>query len=71
MKKWIIGVVVAVLLVVVGGPFVYFHFIEGEAPPKLVDRHVTARPRRSPAPTQRAARRNVEDRERFRSCSTA
>ena len=35
MKKWIIGVVVAALLVVVGGPFVYFHFIEGKAPPKL------------------------------------
>jgi polyisoprenoid-binding protein YceI len=35
MKKWIIGVVVAALVVVVGGPFVYFHFIEGKAPPKL------------------------------------
>jgi polyisoprenoid-binding protein YceI len=35
MKKWIIGVVVVALLVVVGGPFVYFHFIEDKAPPRL------------------------------------
>ncbi len=35
MKKWIIGVVVVALLVVVAGPFVYFHFIESKAPPKL------------------------------------
>jgi polyisoprenoid-binding protein YceI len=35
MKKWIIGIVVVALLVVVGGPFVYFHFIEGKAPPKF------------------------------------
>lgn len=35
MKKWIIGIVVVALLVVVGGPFVYFHFIETKAPPKL------------------------------------
>jgi polyisoprenoid-binding protein YceI len=35
MKKWIIGIVVAALLVVVGGPFVYFRFIEGKAPAKL------------------------------------
>ncbi len=31
-KRWLIGGVVAVLVVVVGGPFVYFHFIEGPAP---------------------------------------
>jgi polyisoprenoid-binding protein YceI len=35
MKRWIIGVIVAVLLVVVVGPFVYIHFIEGDPPPKL------------------------------------
>jgi polyisoprenoid-binding protein YceI len=35
MKKWIIGAVVVALVVVVGGPFVYFHFIEGKAPPKF------------------------------------
>ena len=35
MKRWIIGIVVVALLVVVGGPFVYFHFIEGDPPPKL------------------------------------
>jgi polyisoprenoid-binding protein YceI len=34
MKRWIIGVVVVVLVIVVGGPFVYFHFVEGKAPPK-------------------------------------
>jgi len=31
-KRWLIAGVVVVLLVVVGGPFVYFHFIEGPAP---------------------------------------
>jgi polyisoprenoid-binding protein YceI len=35
MKKWIIRIVVAALVIVVGGPFVYFHFIEGKAPAKL------------------------------------
>ncbi len=35
MKKWIIGIVLVALLVVVGGPFVYFHFIQADAPPKL------------------------------------
>jgi polyisoprenoid-binding protein YceI len=33
--KWAIGAVVAVLVVVVGGPFVYIHFIEGKPPPPL------------------------------------
>ena len=33
--SWIVGAVVVVLLVVVGGPFVYFHFIQGDPPPKL------------------------------------
>src|SRR5262249_5126243 len=35
MKRWIIGIVVGAVLVIVVGPFVYFHFIEGKAPPKL------------------------------------
>jgi polyisoprenoid-binding protein YceI len=35
MKRWIIGIVVVALLVVVGGPFVYFHFIQKDPPPKL------------------------------------
>jgi polyisoprenoid-binding protein YceI len=34
MKRWIIGIVVVALVIVVGGPFVYFHFIEGDPPPK-------------------------------------
>jgi polyisoprenoid-binding protein YceI len=34
MKRWIIGAVVVALLLVVGGPFVYIHFIEGDPPPK-------------------------------------
>ena len=32
---WVIGAVVAVLVIVVGGPFVYIHFIEGKPPPPL------------------------------------
>jgi len=35
MKRWIIGIVVVALLLVVGGPFVYFHFIQADPPPKL------------------------------------
>lgn len=33
--KWAIGAVVVVMLLVVGGPFVYIHFIEGKAPAPL------------------------------------
>jgi polyisoprenoid-binding protein YceI len=33
MKRWIIGIVVVALLLVVGGPFVYFHFIQADPPP--------------------------------------
>jgi hypothetical protein len=31
-KRWLIAGIVVVLLLVVGGPFVYFQFIEGSAP---------------------------------------
>jgi polyisoprenoid-binding protein YceI len=34
-KRWLIVGVVAALVVVVGGPFVYFHFIQGPAPAPL------------------------------------
>jgi polyisoprenoid-binding protein YceI len=34
-KRWVFGAIALVLLVVVGGPFVYFHFIEGTSPTKL------------------------------------
>jgi polyisoprenoid-binding protein YceI len=33
--RWIIAVVAAVVVVVVAGPFIYIHFIEGKAPAKL------------------------------------
>jgi polyisoprenoid-binding protein YceI len=33
--RWIIAGVVVALLLVVGGPFVYFNFVEGKAPAKL------------------------------------
>ena len=35
MKRWIIGLLVAIIVVVVGGPYIYFHFVEGKPPPKL------------------------------------
>jgi len=41
MKRWIIGIVVVALLVVVGGPFVYFHFIQSDPPPRLTVDSVT------------------------------
>ena len=31
-KRWLMGGVVVAVVLVVGGPFVYFHFIEGSAP---------------------------------------
>ena len=34
-KRWIIGGVAAIAVLLVGGPFVYIHFIEGKAPAKL------------------------------------
>lgn len=34
-KRWIIGGVALVVVLVVGGPFVYIHFIEGKAPKPL------------------------------------
>lgn len=33
--KWIIAVVVAAVLVLVGGPYIYIHFIQGDAPAAL------------------------------------
>jgi polyisoprenoid-binding protein YceI len=33
--RWLIGAVAVVVVLVVGGPFVYFHFIEGKAPAPL------------------------------------
>ena len=33
--RWTIAAVVLLVVIFVGGPFVYIHFIEGTAPPKL------------------------------------
>ncbi len=33
--RWLVGIIVVVVVLVVGGPFVYFHFIEGKTPAKL------------------------------------
>lgn len=34
-RRWLVGGVAAAVVLVVGGPFVYIHFIEGKAPAKL------------------------------------
>jgi polyisoprenoid-binding protein YceI len=34
-KTWLIGIPVLLLVLVVGGPFVYINFIKGDPPPKL------------------------------------
>jgi polyisoprenoid-binding protein YceI len=34
-KRWLVVGIVAALVVVVGGPFIYFHFIQGPAAPPL------------------------------------
>ena len=31
-KRWVVGSVLAVVVLVVGVPYVYIHFIEGSAP---------------------------------------
>jgi polyisoprenoid-binding protein YceI len=33
--RWLIGALVVLIVAVVGGPFVFIHFIEGKAPPPL------------------------------------
>jgi polyisoprenoid-binding protein YceI len=35
-RKWVIAGVVAIIVLAVGGPYVFIHFIEGPAPAKLV-----------------------------------
>jgi len=35
LRWWIVGAVGAVVVLAVGAPFVYIHFVEGPAPPKL------------------------------------
>jgi hypothetical protein len=33
--RWVIGAVVVIIVLAVAGPFVYFHFIEGNSPAPL------------------------------------
>ena len=62
--RWLIGAVVVVAIVVVGGPFVFFHFIEGQAPAplSLSSESSTSAPSRAAAsPTTTAAVDGVWD----------
>ena len=34
--RWVIGAVVVIAVLAVAGPFVYFHFVEGNSPAPLV-----------------------------------
>jgi hypothetical protein len=34
-RRWVLGAAAAALVLVVGGPFVYIHFVEGKAPAPL------------------------------------
>src|SRR5580704_3528301 len=43
--RWIGGIVVALVVVFVGGPFIYIHFIEGPAPKPLSLPKTTTPPR--------------------------
>ena len=54
--RWIVAVVVVVLVLVVGGPFVYFHFIEGKAPaPLSINDATTSTLKSGPSRARRAA----------------
>ena len=55
--RWLIGAIVVVAIVVVGGPFVFFHFIEGPAPAplSLSSETSTSEPSGSAAPATTAA----------------
>src|SRR5690242_8327313 len=33
--RWVVGGIVAIVVIVVGGTYVYLHFIQGDPPPKL------------------------------------
>ncbi len=64
--RWLIGAVGVVAIVVIGGPFVFFHFIEGPAPAplSLSSESSTSAPSRaaaSPTPTTTAAVDGVWD----------
>jgi polyisoprenoid-binding protein YceI len=57
-KRWVIGGVAAIVVVVVGGTFVYIHFIEGKAPAPLslsTKTTTTVNPGQPGATTTRAA----------------
>ena len=36
--RWVIAAVVVIVVLAVGGPFVFFHFIEGNGPARLTPR---------------------------------
>ncbi len=50
-KTWFIGIPILLIVVFVGGPFVYIHFIEGDPPAKLRLSTVTTDPKRDPSST--------------------
>src|SRR4051812_24535816 len=50
-KRWAIVAVACLLVLVVGGPFVYFHFIQGPAPKPFTIDDATTSGSSSAAPT--------------------
>jgi polyisoprenoid-binding protein YceI len=53
--RWLLAVVAAVVVLAVGGTFVYIHFIEGPAPAPLSLGSATASPSATPAQASQAA----------------
>ena len=54
LTRWIVGAIAVVLLIVVGGPFVYFHFIQSDPPPPLTINDATTTPTSAGATTPKA-----------------
>jgi polyisoprenoid-binding protein YceI len=50
-KTWFIGIPILLIVVFVGGPFVYIHFIQGDPPAKLKLSTVTTDPKSDPSST--------------------
>jgi polyisoprenoid-binding protein YceI len=50
-KRWLLATVIVIAALVIGGPFIYFHFIEGSPPPRLTLPRAKSQPRSAESST--------------------